>query len=56
MEKLKNIAYNTKYNILKYLEGYGKGRLAKANHRVFILGKQITIPFSNGAEVQKEIY
>jgi hypothetical protein len=43
MEWLKNIAYNTKYNILNYFEGYGKNSIVQANNEVYILGRKMTI-------------
>jgi hypothetical protein len=30
-EKIRNIAYNTKYNLLKYVEEYGKDSFGKPN-------------------------
>jgi hypothetical protein len=50
-EKLKNMAYNTRYNILKYFEEYALDSLGKPNNEIYILGQKLVITESNRTKV-----
>lgn len=51
-QKLRNIAYNTKYNLLKFFEEYDKDSFAKPKDQIHILGKKFITNENNIAEVQ----
>lgn len=42
-EKLRNAAYNTKYNLLSFFEEYGKDSFAKPKDQIFILGRKFVV-------------
>lgn len=55
-EKIKNMAYNTKYSLLKFFEQYDKNSFVQPNDEVYILGKKFICNETNIAQIQEEIY
>lgn len=39
-EKIRNMAYNTKYGLLKFFEQYDKNSFVHPNEEVYILGRK----------------
>ena len=55
-EKIKNFAYNAKYNALKYFEEYDKTSFLRPDDKLYILGRTFLTTPANLTQVQGEIY
>ena len=46
-EKISNVAYNARYNLLKFFEEYSKDKFAEAEDNIFILGNKFHVTTEN---------
>lgn len=55
-EKISNVAYNTRYNLLKFFEEYDRNNFAEPNDIIYILGNNFQVTPNNAAQTQQKIY
>lgn len=55
-EKISNVAYNTRYNLLKFFEEYDRNKFAEPNDIIYILGNNFQVTPENVTQTQQKIY